>query len=429
MAIALAMLCGCAREMPRVPAVAAAPGATDVDPELWGNDYFPVLNWDIPHAMNEGTLTGPNGLASQLECNFTMSGFVRPKDLPECERLGMKVIVAPDVPDFSPWSKSWKDLPDDEIERRVRWMIEEAGDSPAVLGYFIIDEPGASQFPALRKAVDAVRKYAPGKLAYINLFPGYATIGAPNLSQLETASFTEYLERYVEEVRPQMISYDNYQVQYSRDLAVPRRAASYFGDLLEVRRVAQEHGLPFWNIVSSNQVRPFTPVPSPANLRLQAYTTLAAGGRGITWYTYYARGYGYAPIDAEGDRTNVWHHLQAVNREIGVLGPMMNRMKSTGVYFTPQEELPQLPSMPGVLMEDVASSTPLMIGEFEHEDGGKYVMLVNLSLGQSTRVTPKRNGRAVKAKAISVVDGKAREISDKFGLWLTAGEGVLLELE
>ena len=103
MAIALAMLCGCAREMPRVPAVAAAPGATDVDPELWGNDYFPVLNWDIPHAMNEGTLTGPNGLASQLECNFTMSGFVRPKDLPECERLGMKVIVAAGVPGFRPW--------------------------------------------------------------------------------------------------------------------------------------------------------------------------------------------------------------------------------------------------------------------------------------------------------------------------------------
>ncbi len=410
-------------------ATEATPSAVDVDPALFTPDFFPIMNWDIPDVHAEEMLAGPNGLASQQDCCFTLCGFARPRDLLECERLGLKVIVAPDVPEFARWTKDWKNLSDEEIERRVRWMIEEAGDSPAVLGYFIMDEPGASQFEALGKAVAAVRKYAPGKLAYINLFPGYATIGAPNLSQLETASFTEYLERYVAEVRPQMISYDNYQVQYSRDMTVTRRVASYYSDLLEVRRVAAANGLPFWNIVSSNQIRPPTSVPSPANLRLQAYTTLAAGGRGLTWYTYYSRGYGYAPVDRQGDRTNVWYHLQAVNREVGVLGPMMNQMESTGVYFTAQEGLPQLPAMPGTLVEDVDTTAPLMIGEFKHEDGRMFAMIVNLSLERSVRVTPKRGGEAIKGRVISVVDGKAREINYKFGLWLTAGEGVLIELD
>ena len=163
-----------------------------------------------------------------------------------------------------------------------------------------MDEPGAPAFPALAKAVAAVKKYAPGKLAYINLFPSYATVGAPDQSQLGTATFTEYLERFVNEVKPQIISYDNYMVQYSDDLADKTKAAIYYADLLEIRRVAKKYDLPFWNIVSCNQIRKQTTVPSPANLAFQAYTTLAAGGRGVSWYKYYQDGYAYAPIDESG---------------------------------------------------------------------------------------------------------------------------------
>jgi hypothetical protein len=155
-----------------------------------------------------------------------------------------------------------------------------------VLGCFIRDEPGALEFPYLAKLVAAVKRHDPGKLAYINLFPGYATLGARDTSQLQAETFTEYLERYVAQVKPQFISYDNYMVEYSQDLRDRVKAASYFRDLLEVRRVAMKHHLPFWNVVSSNQIRPFTTPPSPANLLLQAWTTLAAGGRGVSWFKY-----------------------------------------------------------------------------------------------------------------------------------------------
>jgi hypothetical protein len=84
------------------------------------------------------------------------------------------------------------------------------------------------------------------------------------------------------------------------DLADRARGTSYCTNLLAIRRVARKHGLPFWNAVSSNQIRPYSTVPSPANLRLQVYTTLAAGARGLTWFTYYAGNYEHAPIDAAG---------------------------------------------------------------------------------------------------------------------------------
>src|SRR6185437_1874987 len=100
----------------------------------------------------------------------------------------------------------------------------------------LADEPGEPDFEALGKAVAAVKKLAPGKLAYINLFPDYATLGAPDLSQLGTGSYTDYLERFVSEVKPQLISYDNYRIQFSLDQARPETAASHYANLLEVRR-------------------------------------------------------------------------------------------------------------------------------------------------------------------------------------------------
>src|SRR2546423_15705532 len=107
------------------------------------------------------------------------------------------------------------------------------------------------------------------------------------------------------------------------DLKNAAVAESYYDNLLEVRRVALESGLPFWNIVSSNQIRPNTPPPSPANLLFQAYTTLAAGGKGVTWYTYYSGGYKYSAVDDQGRRTATWSYLRMVNEQVRVLGPVM----------------------------------------------------------------------------------------------------------
>ncbi len=386
---------------------------------------FPILPWSPLHGWKPPFEVAHNeGLASMKACNFTIAGFARPEDLPECERLGLAAIVIPDSGFIA--GKEWRNLSDAAIDRMVRSIVEKTKNSPAVMGYFLCDEPGASSFPALAKAVAAVKKYAPGKLAYINLFPDYATLGAKDVSQLETPTYAEYLERYTAEVKPQFVSYDNYMVQYSLDLREPAKAASYYKNLLDVRRVALASAIPFWNIVSSNQVRKFTTIPSPANLAHQAYTTLAAGGRGLSWYTYYAGGYGYAPVDSAGAKTVVWHHLSDVNREVAVIGPVMSRLASTGVWFTSPPPVEGLPVKPGGLVRAVSADVPLMIGEFEGADRTGYIMVVNLSLERSARFAVETTGARRIADALSAEDGSWRPVSMIAGYWLTAGEGVLL---
>ena len=394
-------------------------------------EFFPVLPWDPYHGWSKPWIEPrQNGLESIAECHFNMAGFVFPKDLRRCEKLGLGAILFPTDSAFtnSQYLSEWKKLSDREIERRVNQMIRAGGSSRAVTGYFIMDEPGVSDFPTLAKAVATVKKGAPGKLAYINLFPDYATLGAPDQSQLGTSNYTEYLERFVTEVKPQAISYDNYMVPYSDDLKNSVLATSYYRNLLEVRRVALKYHLPCLNIVCANQIREKAPVPSPANLLFQAYTTLAAGYRGVTWYNYYGPGYHYTAIDSSGAKTLTWNYLREANAQINALSPIMSRLASTGVFFTAPGPAPNLPLLPGDLVEAVDAPMPMMVGEFSHRNGDRFVMVVNLSLERSARLTLKTRRPHSAIQIVSAVDSSFSRFDEKNGLWLVAGQGALLRL-
>lgn len=396
-------------------------------------DFFPIIPWDPYHGWAKPTLErgASNGLASIAECGFNMAGFVLPRDIRLCHKLELGAIMLPTDPAFTNvgYIYDWKKLSDQEIDQRVRLEVAASGSSRAIMGYFITDEPGAGDFPALGKAVAAMKKYAPGKFAYINLFPNYATIGAKDTSQLGTSSYTEYLERFVNEVHPQFLSYDNYMVEISNDLHDRSQVTKYFSNLLEVRRVGQKYHLPFLNIVSANQLTPQASVPSPANLAFQAYTTLAAGYRGVTWYTYYSQGYAYAPIDLAGKKTLSWNYIQQVNRQVLELAPIMSRLESTGVFFSAPAPADNLPTLPGHLIESADCATPLMIGEFQSADGQQYAMVVNLSLATSAKFHIKTVRAATAIKVISPVDRSLSAYDAQSGYWLAAGQGILLKLE
>ncbi len=386
--------------------------------DILGSGRFSILPWDQTRLI-DGPADRVRGLASLAECNFTYAGFPRVTDLAACEKLELKAIVYPD--DSLGLTKP-QQLSDEQIEKAARTLAESTKNSPACFGYFIRDEPSASQFGYLAKIVAAIQQHAPGKLAYINLLPSYATP-----AQLGAKNFTEYLERYVAEVKPQFLSYDNYMVEYSLDLRDRAQGSNYFRDLLEVRRVALEHDLPFWNIVTCVQIRPKTTPPSPANLLLQGWTTLAAGGHGVSWYKYQQKGYLYCPIDTEHGRTATWSYLQMVNRQLKVIGPIVSRLRSVGVYFSEPAPLDHGPSLPGKLVKKLDADQPMMVGEFASSgDAVDHVVLVNLSLERTAVVhlAVAVGGRTL--EEYSPEDGHVAKCPSE--LDLPAGQGVLLKL-
>src|SRR5690349_1022324 len=113
-------------------------------------DVFPIMSWDLPTWSEQLFAEPHHGLDSLAECGFTVAGFVRPRHLKHCEKLGLKAIVSP-----AKWQVEWRKLSDAQIEKAVRDLIKESGDSPALMGYFLTDEPGTPDFAALGKAVAA----------------------------------------------------------------------------------------------------------------------------------------------------------------------------------------------------------------------------------------------------------------------------------
>lgn len=389
---------------------------------------FVVMPWSHLHS-NRGydDIRNMDGLEGIAACGFNVAGYVWPEDLPKCKELYLKAFIS--QTERETW-QDWTKLNDAEIDRQARLLVGKTADNPQVVGYFIDDEPRAGDYPALAKAVAAVKRYAPGKIAYINLFPNHASPPTDLLERLQTDSYREYVERLATEVKSQLISYDNYTILRSMDMTIdPPLATSYYTNLAEVRSVALEQGLPFWNVVVCCQIRPWSPIPSPANLMHQAYTSLAAGASGVCWYKYFGDNRFYAPIDNNVGRTTTWRYLQTVNHHLRTLGPIIIKLKSTGLYFSSPAPDASLATLPGEITADVESTFPVMVGEFVDKDQTQYVMVVNISLTGSSLIKLKLKDEAASLSAASPEDGIFRPVDKKAGVWMVAGQGVLFKIE
>jgi len=391
------------------------------------------------------------GLKGMADCFFNMSDAsdAKKQNFSLCKKLGLGVVVSAEGRHLT--GGDWMKMSDQHIDDYVKKMVESGGKNKAIIGYHICDEPSSLAFPQLAVAVAAVRKYAPGKMATINLYPNYATLWTLDQvkSQLGTKTYKEYLQKVVEIVKPDMISYDNYMIQFSLDQKEKSRAAQYYTNIMDVREISLKSNIPWWNVVSGNQVRHFTTIPTMANLLLQAYTSLAAGAGGVRWFTYWQGAYNYSPINKNEQKTLTWHYLREVNRQMSIVGPIVKTLKSTGVYFTDASIDPSLPLLPGNHVQGIACEQPLMIGEFVSQKGNNYLMIVNLSLEKSARfiVTTKVPNERLFAVSAGedtpyfteilnsknlngTMKGTTEEqirMSEQKAYWLPSGQGVLIK--
>ncbi|MDD3588769.1 MAG: hypothetical protein PHO46_00660 [Thermoguttaceae bacterium] len=425
--------------------------------------FFPVFPWDHFDEWGDIFQSLEEGFKSMAECNCTLSSFVDDeRGVQAAKENGLKCIyeLRLDPSDKSDGNRQGsfdaRNFSEEEIQEQIarldaliKEQVELTKDDPDVIGYYLCDEPGSYHFRLLAVAVDAVKKYAPGKLAYINLFPGYAsTIGANVDSQLGTYSYREYLERFVQEVKPQLLSYDNYMLDYSDNMRNIHRGVRHFIDLFEVRAVAQKYDLPFWFIGSSMCLRDESSPAGPMRYAYQMYTALAAGAEGITWFLFYPREEGGTPIDEYGNKTVYWSYLRVINEQMKALGTYLLAYANTACgmtpLYTPEEapNLPQFPELPDNVLRNVrlkysgyaeALEPKLMIGEFAQKDGENVAALaVNLNTSATERLYFEFPEGYKTLKVVSPIDGSESVVTDKQferGFWILPGHGVLFVFE
>jgi hypothetical protein len=260
---------------------------------------------------------------------------------------------------------------------------------PALYDYFITDEPTATNFPGLGKLVAYLRERDPAHLAYINLFPTYASNDQLGNKGDTVTAYREHLQQYVDIVKPGLISYDHYQFSVQGD------NEGYFLNLGMIRRAAQDAGLPFLNIVQAATWSPSMRVPTGDEVRYLVYTTLAYGAQGISYYVYCCPGHTGAIAQTNGTPTPLYYTLKTLNREFVSIAQQLQPLRSLGVYHAgmfPQgtEPLPadgrfQLdPPVPTMGYTNLQPVKGVLLGYFGAAGKGKktatpsHVMVINL---------------------------------------------------
>jgi hypothetical protein len=372
------------------------------------DDFFPIMGWN--HVPNDSAV-----IQKIKDSGLTIAGFVTSDALDACQAAGLKAIVY----EGGTSNYDWTAVDAADARKRATELIDKVRNHPAVFGYYLRDEPPAGFFPGLKIVSDIVKERHPGAWPYVNLFPNYANAG-----QLGAATYDEYVEKFVEVCQPPILSYDHYSIFEGGVF----RSKEYFQNLESMRRAALKHELPFWQIMLSLGALNFRE-PSAADFRFQAFTSLAYGARGLTWFTYFTPAVGNfrnGPIDQFGNPTPTWGYMQNVNLQIGKLAPTLLKLKSDRVYHF--GEVPEGCQGPDDQSLVKAINGPMLVGDFTHEDGTRYAMIVNKDFANSVYCAPQLREPVPSIVFVSSYTGAETAFAGEQG-WLAPGQGVLLKLK
>ncbi len=258
-------------------------------------------------------------------------------------------------------------------------VIQDYGSRPGLWGYFISSNPEYDQFTHLAKIVNHFEKKDPAHHAFISIHPLYK-----NPESWGIADYSDYIQTFVDTVQPSILSVSPYPV-IEFELH-----PDYFNNLEIMRNIWIENNIPFWPTVMVAHVEDLPP-PVHSHIRLQSFSALAYGGRGIQYFSYFTPkdrsvNYKNALIDAEGNRSPIYQTVMRINREIKQIGQILNQCKSISVYHT--EPLPtgtqHLESRKPILF---IKNGQFLVGLFEDMDKKRYALLVNRDYNYGAKIT------------------------------------------
>lgn len=340
---AASLMSACALSPVTTPAVAENAVAKKVDaprvaprvaPKAWAPTEYPISFWEgvPPEALTRARFQEVKDAGFTYvnpPINFGDTPEYNRKALDLCRQVGLKAFI---IDKRIPMS-----LSDPGAKEKIDAVISDYRNYPALAGYHLTDEPGAGKFAGLAEVVSYMREKDPRHPVFINLFPNYAPPRA-----LGTPTYDEYLRQFAQQVKPFALSYDHYHFLTSGGKNVDR--GTFFPNLASARKVAAEFKIPFWQIVLVTQHAPATnPTEGYRNLtegelRYEAMQTLAYGGKGLMWFTYWVPRYDAnfiwqnAMINADGTRNPHYYMVQRVNSELRALGKQLLNATSTSVF-------------------------------------------------------------------------------------------------
>jgi sialidase-1 len=376
-----------------------------IDQGSWRQKEFLITFWSPPPPDDRS-------LAAVAAEHYNLT-WASEGGLDRAARHGLRVMLQSDL--LSPAT-----LDDPQSRAQLDALIERVKHHPALEAYFLTDEPGAGAFLALGKLVAYLREHDPIHLAYINLYPTYASeqqlgvtadaaararVGIPqNFSGVGTTNrtvlaYADHIKKYLEIVKPDLISYDHYHFLKSED------GNQYFLNLGLIRQAALDARKPFLNIIQASTVEPTWRLPNAQELRFLAFTTMAYGGRGISYFLYWGSK-AQGGLYQDGKPSPLARDAAALNAEISRFGPVLLALESTAVYHTAPLPYGTTPVPPTSPVQFVGLGE-FVLGLFDNDGKTNALMVVNRSYGRTATATLK----------ISLPGGRIEEFNRQSGQW------------
>jgi hypothetical protein len=117
--------------------------------------------------------------------------------------------------------------------------------------------------------------------------------------------------------------------------------------------------------------------------------------------------------------------MRFVNLQIEQLAPTLLQLTSDRVYHF--GDVPAGCSGPDEQSLIAALGGPLMVGDFTHADGSRYVLIVNRDVASSHPCVPQFRTPPAKVERIQPYNGQLTPF-DGENIWLGPGSGALLKL-
>jgi hypothetical protein len=358
-----------------------------------------------------------------------LPGHVTEAILQECDHQGMDVM-AQDLTVVGGWhcgreQGELQPFHPDSVER----FLQRYGTHPSLKSVYICDEPHPVDYDIIRKNIDELERRRPDLLGFSVLLPSYyEPFGWTETAQIR---YDEYVDRYIAEVRPAVLSMDYYPFLLPADTTLERLNHSLFWkDMGLFRDRALQHKLPHWFYYQTVYISrdDFKPLILPACVTVQAWAAVMYGVKGLSTYT--ALG---AVVDEKGEKAPLFDIQRKVNSELRALGPTLLHLKSTAVYHAEEAKIPDTyavrpetsPWLAG-LPEHVSA------GEFTDSKNNTYILFLNrdFTAGREYTIPLKSMFRIYACdKNDNGKQSVLHEATDQLSLFLDAGEGVLVRIE
>ncbi|HZZ42907.1 MAG TPA: hypothetical protein VFE58_08205 [Tepidisphaeraceae bacterium] len=341
--------------------------AADAPPASWQPDVFPVTYWCGPPAK----FTTLERYKEIKDANFSYAFPIfgpatvedNLKQLDYCQQVGLKAFI---------YDSRMSTSLSEPVKKGIDGMIKDYADKPALAGYFIADEPGPGGFPGLATVVKYLHEKDPAHPGFINLLPTYAR-GAGVFGKL---TYEQYVQTYTDIVHPFAISYDHYHFTNGGD------GPEFFENLDTVRKISLSSHTPFWNIILVTRHGDYRNL-TQAEMSYEAMQTLAYGGKGLVWFTYWSpTGYdsttvwSHSIINPDGSHDPHYDMVKAVNGNVLSFGSQLLTATSASVYqFGPLPSHGTLPPADAPIA--TKDAVQLSVGIFKSADNHTLGFIAN----------------------------------------------------